>query len=134
MIGIDTNVLLRLVLRDDTEQFSETERLFRNRCTAEAPAFISCVVLCEFVWVLARAEKRSRFEIADLVGELIEKHDVRFEDEALVRNALAVYRTGRTDFVDVLIGLRNRHLGCTTTATFDEAAALLSTFDAVRDL
>ena len=53
MIAVDTNVLLRFVVRDDVVQFKRASRFFDQR-TAEDPAFISLIVLAEFVWALRR--------------------------------------------------------------------------------
>jgi predicted nucleic-acid-binding protein len=54
----------------------------------------------------------------DLIFEL----DVfRVERESLVRHCLELYRNGRGDFADYLIGAIGAEAGCRDTVTFDRA-------------
>ena len=51
MIGVDTNVLARLFLEDDPKQTASARRFFAARSPTD-PAFISAVVIAEFIWLL----------------------------------------------------------------------------------
>ena len=53
MIGLDTNVLLRLFIEDDAAQ-SERARRLVDASAANAPCVVNPVVLAEFAWTLAR--------------------------------------------------------------------------------
>ena len=53
MIGVDSNVLLRLLIEEDSEQCKRSRAFFSER-TARDPAFISCTVLAELIWLLRR--------------------------------------------------------------------------------
>ncbi len=48
MIGLDTNVLIRYLTRDDLDQWERASQVIQGN----QPCFISNVVLCEVVWVL----------------------------------------------------------------------------------
>ena len=52
MIGLDTNVLLRLFVEDDARQ-SERARRYVGAATAYEPCLINSVVIAEFAWTLA---------------------------------------------------------------------------------
>jgi predicted nucleic-acid-binding protein len=118
VIGIDTNVLLRLFLRDDADQQRRAvERL--EKATADRPALVNDVVLCEFAWTLGRGLKVGRRRIADLMGGVLASDDLDFVHRAAAEQALAAYRTGRADYADYLIAEINAAHGCSRTLTFD---------------
>ncbi len=132
MIGLDTNVLVRLLVADDPDQTARAQRFIAARCTRKSPGFINCIVLAELVWVLARAYGYSRASIADVVEDLLSGDDRVVEHHDEVRAALADYRSRRVDFIDAVIFRINRARGCEATATFDQRAAKLTGFVAVR--
>ena len=56
MLGIDTNVLVRFLLRDDETQFQKAKKLIQQEVTAGRGVLVSQLVLLETEWVL-----RSRY-------------------------------------------------------------------------
>jgi predicted nucleic-acid-binding protein len=128
MIGVDTNVLVRYVTRDEPRQAAEAERLLR-RCTAEDPAFVNDMVLCEVAWVLAAAYRYGRGAIADVIEAVLRTPSLRVVDPQRCWSALARFREGRADYADCLTGFVNRSYGCRTTATFDRDAAAMPEFE-----
>jgi predicted nucleic-acid-binding protein len=130
MIGLDTNVLVRLFVRDDPAQTAQVQGFLATRCTAESPGFINCIVLAEFVWVLRR-QGYGRSEIGNAVEKLLSGNDRLLERRDDVVAALADHRAGRGDLIDLLIGRINRSHGCEATATFDQKAAKLENFTGV---
>jgi predicted nucleic-acid-binding protein len=123
MRGVDTNVLLRLVLADDPNQVKIVRRLTQELVRANEPLFAASIVLCEFVWVLQRVYKLSRGEIADAIDKLLESNHVTVEHADETQEALGLYRTGPGDFADYLIGLVGRSAGCRDTVTFNRSLA-----------
>ena len=128
MIGLDTNVLVRLVVGDDPRQTEQAKRFVDRYCTPESPGYINCIVLAELVWVLTGPYGYSRSEIAAAVEGVLAGGDRIVEHHDAVRASLEDYRAGGTDFVDALIGHINRARGCDATATFDQKAARLDGF------
>ena len=128
MIGLDTNILVRLVVADDPAQTARAQRFVETRCTPEAPGFINCIVLVEFVWVLASVYDYQRSQIASALEALLAGDDRIVEHHEAVRASLDDYRSGRTDLVDAMIGHINRGHGCEATATFDRRATKLDDF------
>jgi predicted nucleic-acid-binding protein len=128
MIGLDTNVLIRLFTADDERQMLAARRFVDRECTEASPGYISCVVLAELVWVLARAYRYSRPQIADVVAALLAGRDRMIEYHDEVGAALNDFRSSGADFVDCLVGRLHRANGCAATATFDRKAARLAGF------
>ena len=61
MIGIDTNILVRFLTKDDTEQSLAVAKLFKQHNNNESSIFINDIVLSEVVWVLEKGYKYSFF-------------------------------------------------------------------------
>ncbi|MEJ0072248.1 MAG: type II toxin-antitoxin system VapC family toxin [Pseudomonadota bacterium] len=128
MIGLDTNILIRYFVQDDPAQAKQATDLIEHRCTAEEPGLINLIVLCEVVWVLSTAYRYSRAAIGAVIGDLLHAAEIVVEADGAVAAALRLYQNRRIDFADALIGIRNRHLGCTVTMTFDREAATIAEF------
>lgn len=123
MIGLDTNVLVRILTRDDPRQAAVARRYLRANVSAAEPAFVNRVVLVEIVWVLESAyEEYGRSEIAAVIEGILETAEFLVEDAVEMREALARYRAG-TDFADATLAATNAARGCAMTATFDRAAS-----------
>jgi predicted nucleic-acid-binding protein len=131
MLGVDTNVLVRYLIRDDQPQYEKARRLIDREVAKGEPVLVSLLVLLETEWVL-----RSRYELAkaDMVvafSALLNTADLAFEDEPSVENAVYSWKDSAADFADCLIEARNRRLGCRATATFDGRALKLAGFVSV---
>jgi len=123
VIGLDTNVLVRYMVRDDAQQTADATRLIESHCTVEEPGVVTLVVLCELVWVLSRGYRYGRDDIARVLHKILEARDLRVERSELAWQALGRYEMGKADFADYVVGLCNRELGVSTTYTFDRRAA-----------
>lgn len=130
MIGIDTNVLLRFLVRDDPTQFERARRLIQREAAAGEPVMVSLPVLLEAEWVLRSRYDLPKAAIVGALSALLDTADVAFEDEPGVEMALYEWKDSTAEFADCLIGAHNRRLGCRTTATFDVKAARLASFAA----
>lgn len=128
MIGIDTNVLVRYLTRDDERQAEIAHHYLTQECTAEEPAFINRVVQCEVIWVLERAYKYSREQIAHAFEMIFRTRQFQVEDQEFALAALRLYRQGKADYADALIGVVNKAAGCDMTVTFDKKASKLESF------
>ncbi|SMC41220.1 type II toxin-antitoxin system VapC family toxin [Rhizobium sp. RU36D] len=122
MIGIDTNILLRLICQDDAEQ-SELVTRWAESLTAEEPGLINSAVLLELIWTARRRLKMSRSELKLILSGLLESENLVMEDESLIELALDEMDRSTEEFADIFIALKNRELGCRTTMTLDKIAA-----------
>jgi predicted nucleic-acid-binding protein len=130
--GIDTNVLVRFLTGDDPKQSQAAERLLKRKCSPAKPGWIGLIVLCELVWVLQRGYGYRREEISAVVSQLLATAELEIEDSDAVREALALYETGKADFSDGLLALCNARAGAEITYTFDRKAGRLPGFELVK--
>ena len=128
MLGIDTNVLVRFLVRDDDAQFEKARKLIKREVTAGRRVFINQLVLMETEWVLRSRYAVPKPRIIEAISGLLHATDVQFEDEPAIEEALFIWKDSTADFADCLIGAKNRRMGCRATATFDVKAAKLPGF------
>ena len=128
MLGVDTNILVRFLVRDDETQFEKARRLIRREVAAGRRVFVSQLVLLETEWVLRSRYGLQKTEIIAAVSALLDANDVQFEDEPAIEEALFVWKDRSVGFSDCLIGARNKRLGCSATASFDVKASKLPGF------
>ncbi|HEY8508096.1 MAG TPA: type II toxin-antitoxin system VapC family toxin [Steroidobacteraceae bacterium] len=122
MPGIDTNVLVRFLTRDDPVQFQRAQKIIERDASAQNPIFISLVVLLETEWVLRSRYELTKSEILATFSDLLSSYDLRFEDDASVEEALHTWKNSTAQFADCLIAARHRACGCRATASFDAGA------------
>lgn len=121
MFALDTNVLVRYIVQDDKAQAARATKVI-ERLSAESPAFVSCVVLCEVNWVLKSAYKSPKQERLNVLQNFLSVPVFDIEQlEGCVR-ALKCYRDGKADFSDYLIQDIGRVHGYDTLLTFDKNA------------
>jgi predicted nucleic-acid-binding protein len=128
MLGVDTNVLVRFLVRDDEAQFEKARKLIKREVAEGRRVFVSHLVILETEWVLRSRYGLPKNLIIGAISGLLDATDVQFEDEPAVEEALFVWKDATADFADCLIGAKNRRLGCRATATFDVKAAKLPGF------
>ncbi|MDG4879187.1 type II toxin-antitoxin system VapC family toxin [Mesorhizobium sp. WSM4935] len=118
-IGLDTNVLLRLVVGDDeAQQRTAAETLERAELVA-----ISVQALCEFVWVLDRTYRVARPDISASIRRILDMRNV-IANRPTIEAGLAVLDAGG-DFADGVIAFDGQWLGGETFVSFDRKAAKL---------
>ena len=118
-ITVDTNVLVRAVVRDDEKQARSAAKLLKNAEVIAVP--LPC--LCEFAWVLDRVYGFGHGEISTAIHALLNTENVAVNRPA-VEAGLAVLNAGG-DFADGLIAYEGRWLGGETFASFDKKAVAL---------
>jgi predicted nucleic-acid-binding protein len=116
VIGLDTNVLVRYLTKDDEIQWKRAVEIINN---AES-CFISNIVLCEMVWVLrGKPYKYPQSEILKIIELLLQSSKLEFVNRTVIYQALKLNKLGKADFADYLIGAVNHFHECSTTVTFD---------------
>lgn len=125
MIGIDTNILVRLFKPEDNLRQAEAAR---NVVSVEAPVFISPIVLVEFAWTLRKTFQLKRAQVHQRLAGIIDAPEFVFAHPQAVRRAVEQYAKGPADFADYLLGELNQAFGCEATLTFDLDAAKSGAF------
>ncbi len=118
-VTVDTNVLVRAVVRDDEVQADIAAALLKD---AETIA-VSLPCLCEFVWVLRSVYGFGQDDISTAIETLVAAGNVAV-DRAAVEAGLALLKAGG-DFADGLIAYEGAWLGGDTFVSFDKKAASL---------
>lgn len=121
--GLDTNVLVRLLTRDDPEQARQVESLLEKTEAEGGRLHVSCITLCELAWVLRSRYRMGRQELVLALQALLDAPLLELQDRDLVLRALDDFRAGKASFPDYLIGWQNWQAGCEETLTFDQPLA-----------
>ena len=118
MRAVDTNVLVRLLARDDPKQVKVAENF------VSAGAWVSHVVLAETVWVLAAVYELQAAQLAIAVDMLLSHKNLSVQDPEVVAEALKRYRTKPSvEFSDCLVLEIARKAGYIPLGTFDRDLA-----------
>jgi len=120
-VAVDTNVLVRAVMRDDPLQASAAARVLAD---AELIA-VALPCLCEFVWVLRSVYGLESSDAASAIRALLGVAKVEVNRPA-VEAGLAVLEAGG-DFADGVIAYEGSWLGGETFVSFDQKAVALLT-------
>jgi predicted nucleic-acid-binding protein len=119
MIGIDTNILLRLWLDDDPAQNRRIDTLLATHGGTPGSLLVTDVVLVEAVWTLKSAFAQDRQAQSLAVRSLLEETAFAFENREAVAAALGLFEAGSCGFADCLVVAKHARQGCEFTATFD---------------
>lgn len=122
MTGLDTNILVRFITRDDRAQAQKADHVIAG-LTEEKPGFVVIVVMAELSWVLKRTYGYSDSEIAGAIERMLQIEVLQIEREQDVLAAMVALQRGRGSFSDALIGALGSRAGCSATLTFDRKAA-----------
>jgi len=123
VIALDTNVLIRFLVRDDEKQAQIVYARFKQAESAREELFIPLLVVLETIWVLESAYDRSRQEILDAFDELKSMPILEFEKVQVLHSLLSEGRKSNADLADLLIALAAQSCGCTGGFTLDKKAA-----------
>ena len=120
MRAVDTNVLVRLVVRDNPEQVRLAESF------SASGAWVSHLVLAEAMWVLDAVYDRTPEQIAGAIDMLLNHKDLTIQDAEVVTSALEHFRKRPAlGFSDCLVLEIARKAGHTPLGTFDRDLAKL---------
>lgn len=132
MTGLDTNILVRYFTKDDPKQWKLVSDFLQSNCSGNNPGWISCIVLCELVWVLLAGYEYTKKDIVTLLRQISLTAEIRLEAHDVVRQAIKDFETGKADFSDYLIGRLNQKHGCEVTVTLDNKAAQDPSFRLIK--
>jgi predicted nucleic-acid-binding protein len=118
MRAVDTNVLVRLIARDDARQTASADAFI------ERGAWVSVLALAEATWVLATVYERNAADLATAVDMLLNHRDLTLQDADAVAAALDLFRSRPAlGFSDCLMLELARKAGHLPLGTFDRRLA-----------
>ena len=114
MRAVDTNVVVRLIVRDDPHQTASAEHFIQGG------VWLSVLGLAEAIWVLDRAYRFSSSDQIDALEMLMQERDLVLQDADAVAEALDLFRARPTlGFSDCLMLSLARKAGHLPLGTFD---------------
>jgi predicted nucleic-acid-binding protein len=118
MRAVDTNVLVRLITRDDSRQTVSAESFI------EQGAWVSVLTLAETTWVLTSVYELTSKELATMIEMLLNHRDLVLQDAETVAAALELFRAKPAlGFSDCLMLQLARKAGHLPLGTFDRSLA-----------
>ncbi len=125
MIGLDTNVLLRVLVDDGSRDVARARAFVVAHAAEGHDFFVDTVVLAEVAWVLESVYGYGRAAIASVIEALLANAAYVLDGRDAVAAALTAFRVGKADYSDCLIVARCAQTGCAATATLDKAMKTL---------
>ena len=114
MRAVDTNVLVRLLTRDDPRQAASADAFVENG------AWVSLLALAEATWVLTAVYERSAADLSTAVEMLLNHQQLMLQDSEVVAAALELFRSRPSvGFSDCLMLQIARKAGHLPLGTFD---------------
>lgn len=124
MIALDTNILVRFLVKDDAVQTLKATN-FINSLTQVYPGFVSREVILEFFWILNGTYNYSRLKIANALDGLLNSQEIMVESSNNVRAVVKQYRNSNYDFPDLMISTASKRAGAQELVTYDRKASRL---------
>jgi predicted nucleic-acid-binding protein len=120
MLAVDTNVLVRLIARDEPKQVAAAERFVARG------AWVSHLVLAETTWVLRAVYALDADAVAAAIDVLLNHRDLSLQDPDVVESALEQFkRRPALGFSDCLVLEIARKAGHLPLGTFDKTLGKL---------
>lgn len=130
MAAIDTNILIRFLVRDDEGQFQQVLALFEEY--HERSLRINVHVIVEAAWVLSGSYNYSKDELIQTFRHLINTEALDVQNDKIIEKALDMYELSNADFEDCLITAQNEFTNHSPTFTFDKKASKLKGMKLLR--
>jgi predicted nucleic-acid-binding protein len=123
MPALDTNILVRYIVQDDSVQLAAAHRLIRRCVTEQLTLFVPVTVTLELEWVLRSSFESTKEETVGALSDLFSAAELSFESERALEVALDLYRSKTADFADCVHVALAAQAGEQPLWTFDKAAA-----------
>lgn len=123
MIGLDTNVIARIVLADDAVQTRQALALLARAQAAGETVVLSLATVLELEWVLRGVAKLAKSQVSLVFKQLLETEDLQIPDEQILEQAIYIYESNKSDFAECLFWAQYQRMGCRVMLTFDAVAA-----------
>jgi predicted nucleic-acid-binding protein len=121
--ALDTNILVRYVVQDDSAQLAAARRLI-TRCVEEGQSlFVPVTVMIELEWVLRSSFEFGKDDVIQVVSSLLSAAELSFESERALEVALHLFREGTAEFADCVHVALASQAGEQPLWTFDKRAA-----------
>jgi len=132
MIAVDTNVIVRFLVRDDEIQAGIVRKRLKQAEASRERLKIPLLVVLETMWVLESAYKKTRSEILGAIQSMRQMPVFDFENDRVIEQLVRDGRKHKVDLADILIARSAEAIGCRAGITFDRDATKLSFFNLLK--
>ncbi len=132
MTALDTNVIVRFLVRDDEKQAEAARKRLKQAETRRERLKIPLLVVLETIWVLESAYDKTRAEILDSIRDMRQMPVFDFEADSAIEGLLKDGPKYRADLADIMIAHAAEAIGCDAGITFDKGAAKLPFFGLLK--
>lgn len=132
MIAVDTNVIVRFLVRDDEKQAAAARKRLKRAEEDRERLFVPMLVVLETIWVLESAYNKSKSEILDSIRDMRQMPVFEFEADGVVERLLNDGTKYKADLADILIAHSAYASACDAGITFDKGAAKLPFFNLLK--
>lgn len=131
MNGLDTNAVVRFLVRDDEKQAQAVRSLLIRAEKKGDVLFVPLAVTLETIWVLSSAYGYAKEQIVEALEALLVLPVLSVEEHERIAQLCRIAGEQDAGLGDLLIGLTSRDNGCDTTLTFDRKAARSELFSLI---
>ena len=132
MMALDTNVLVRFLVKDDEAQARIVYQLFKQSENNGEVLFVPLLVVLETIWVLQSIYCIENDALLSALGELSLMPVLLFEAPSIIQGLIASGREENLDLSDILIAHSARSSNCSRVYTFDKKAAKFRFFEHLK--
>jgi predicted nucleic-acid-binding protein len=132
MKALDTNVLVRFLVKDDEHQADIVYKLLKKAEIDKDTFYVPLLVVLETIWVLESVYEISRPDILDSIHALVLMPILDFEAQSAILSFISSARNNKMDLPDLLIAHTTKSAGCECVLTFDKQAADYTLFKLLK--
>jgi len=129
MKAVDTNVLVRILVRDDQQQAETVYHMLKDAEKQKKTFFVPLLVSLELIWVLESVYEIKRHEILAVFEDLLAMPVLEFQSQSALRRFITLSKKSRIDLPDLLIAASSESAGCKQVITFDKRASKSELFE-----
>lgn len=120
MVFIDTNYLIRFLIRDVESQYESAKKLFEKGLKEEIKLFSSVIVFFEIFWVFSSFYKKSKKEVVGILKKVLSLSFIDFENREILEKSLYMYVEKPIELEDCYNIVFSKMKKCKKFATFDK--------------
>lgn len=128
---LDTNVILRYLIKDNEKMFQAVRLLFLKAEKGELFLYIHSITIAELVWTLESFYEYKKEEIVNVLTRFINAEGIEVSDKETVQNALILYLDANVDYIDAYLASHAASSDVPTIFTLDKKHFSRLTKDAV---
>jgi predicted nucleic-acid-binding protein len=132
MKALDTNALVRFLVKDDAVQAQQVYQLFKQEESQQQRLFVPILVVLETIWVLQAVYSVDDQDILSALNDLLLMPVLLFEAQPVLHAFLGTAKGNNFDLADLLIAHSAKGSHCESVLTFDRKASKFAGFELIK--